>query len=226
MTPPLPLHLLAGMPSFRLTDVAASRLDAISFFLVVYVLCAVAFMLVWNWLAKDLAFLPRIGFRKAIGLLVVFGLFACLILTMISGARELMTPGAWARKPGGNTYELLPPEQHAKAWTDSSRIKALERLRDELWAWAAAHENQLPADRWLPTIPPAAWAGISPDGEPYAYEGNLPRDGEPRVLAWEPAPYGPTRFALLTSGEVARMTLAELKTRLEKERENRFAEKS
>jgi hypothetical protein len=34
----------------------------------------------------------------------LWGLLFLLILTMISGARELMTPGAWEKH--GSTYEL------------------------------------------------------------------------------------------------------------------------
>ena len=35
---------------------------------------------------------------------VLWGLLFMLVLTMISGARELLTPGAWEKK--GATYQL------------------------------------------------------------------------------------------------------------------------
>ena len=85
------------MISPRLTDVARARLDSISFFLAIYVLCAVLFRWVWNVLARDFAWMPRLTFKKSLAVLVVAGLFMYFILTMISGARELLTPGAWAR---------------------------------------------------------------------------------------------------------------------------------
>ena len=41
---------------------------------------------------------------KALGVVFLWGLLFVLVLTMISGARELMTPGAWEKK--GLTYRL------------------------------------------------------------------------------------------------------------------------
>ena len=94
----------AGMPSLVLTDAASLRLEAISFFLVCYLLCTLLFRWIWNGLAKDWAWMPRLSFRKALGVMIVFGLFCYVILTMISGARELMTPGAWKKE--GLLYKL------------------------------------------------------------------------------------------------------------------------
>ena len=48
--------------------------------------------------------LPKLNFWRALGLTVLWGLLFMVVLTMISGGRELMTPGAWDRQ--GATYKL------------------------------------------------------------------------------------------------------------------------
>jgi hypothetical protein len=95
---------LAGMPSVSLTDVARLRVEVISFFLMGLLLSAGVVMLVWNGLARDFVWLPRLNFARACGVVVLWGLLFVMVLTMISGARELMTPGAWEKQ--GVTYKL------------------------------------------------------------------------------------------------------------------------
>ena len=60
--------------------------------------------LLWNSLRKSFTRLPRLNYPRAIGLVVLWGLLFIVVLTMISGARELMTPGAWEKQ--GATYRL------------------------------------------------------------------------------------------------------------------------
>lgn len=95
---------LAGMPSARLTDVARLRVENISFFLAILLLSALLVQLVWNWLRADFPRLPRLTYPKAIAVISLWGLLFVLVLTMISGARELLTPGAWEKN--GATYRL------------------------------------------------------------------------------------------------------------------------
>lgn len=97
-----PAH--AGMPSFTLTDIAKARIDTISFFLVLLLVLALCVKLLWNYLAKDFPKLPRMSYPKALTAVTLWGLLFLLVLTMISGARELMTPGAWEKQ--GATYKL------------------------------------------------------------------------------------------------------------------------
>ncbi len=92
------------MPSFSLTDVARLRLEAISFFLMVMLLAAWGVQRIWNALAKDFPRLPRMSYGRAVAGIVLWGFVFVLVLTMISGARELMTPGAWEKQ--GATYKL------------------------------------------------------------------------------------------------------------------------
>jgi hypothetical protein len=101
----------AGMPSIQLTDVAGMRLDAISFFLALFLASALAVKVIWNRLRRDFVKLPRLTYFKSIAIVSLWGLLFILILTMISGARELMTPGAWERH--GPTYRLKAATQPA-----------------------------------------------------------------------------------------------------------------
>ena len=105
--------LLGGMPSLlpedldtilRMTDESVGRLQAISFFLFAILLSALVVRFLWNVLAADLSWLPRITFGKSLALVLLCGFLFVVVLTMISGARELMTPGAWEKD--GITYEL------------------------------------------------------------------------------------------------------------------------
>ncbi|MGC4031756.1 MAG: hypothetical protein QM754_08495 [Tepidisphaeraceae bacterium] len=99
-----PMHLLAGMPSFTLTDVAKMRLDSISLFLAILFLHAWGIKGLWNAIAADFPSLPKMTYWRAVGVMTLWGLLFVLVLTMISGARELLTPGAWEKQ--GMTHKL------------------------------------------------------------------------------------------------------------------------
>ncbi len=103
----LPEPAMAGMPQPALSHLARLRLQDISFFIVVILLCAAVVRMLWNGLSKDFTRLPRITYLRALGATLLWGLMFILVLTMISGARELMTPGAW--EPEGGTYRLDDP---------------------------------------------------------------------------------------------------------------------
>ena len=99
----LPAH--AGMPyPPTLTDIARLRVEAISFFLFILLACAGLIQLLWNRLRTTFIRLPRLSYPKALGLVMLWGLLFIIVLAMISGARELMTPGAWEKQ--GATYRL------------------------------------------------------------------------------------------------------------------------
>ena len=102
---------VAGMPGalpedidtiLRLSGPADARLQSISFFVAGICVASVVVKLLWNAIAKDSGWLPRLSWTKAVVLL--WGSLFVLVLTMISGARELLTPGAW--KKDGITYVL------------------------------------------------------------------------------------------------------------------------
>lgn len=95
----------AGMPApYSLREMARLRVETISFFLAVLLASAGLIKLIWNGLRSSFSRLPRLTYFKAVGLVVLWGLLFTVVLAMISGARELMTPGAWERK--GATYRL------------------------------------------------------------------------------------------------------------------------
>ena len=74
------------------------RFQTISFFLLLFLLCSWVIKWIWNAARSDFPRLPHLSFRRAMGLVAVWGLLFLLVLTMISGARELMTPGAWKKE--------------------------------------------------------------------------------------------------------------------------------
>jgi hypothetical protein len=189
-----------GMPSISLTEAAGARLDVISFFLVGFLLSALLLKWGWNLLAADFSRLPKLRYKHALGLLLVSSLFLYVVLTMISGARELMTPGAWVKS--GATYQLATPERDPKPWLDSARLNALENLRDALWKYAREHDGRLPLDREVPEIPPALWRGIHPEGDVLAYIPGAEMGKGTRVVAYEPESFGPRRAVLMSDGSV------------------------
>ena len=107
---------LGGMPSplpedlptkLQLTEWGHARFQALSFFVALVLVFAGIVWTLWNWLQRDFAWLPRLSYGKALGITVLWGLLFIVVLTMISGARELMTPGAWRK--AGFTYRLVEP---------------------------------------------------------------------------------------------------------------------
>jgi hypothetical protein len=205
----------AGMSSPQLSDVAKARLDVISFFVFVYLLCAVIFRWLWNLLAKDFTWMPRLTFRRSLALLIVAGLFLYFVLTMISGARELMTPGAWAKN--GITYKLQTPERDPQPWLDAARKHWLETLRDALRDYAGKHDGKLPVHAYVSDFNTSLWKGANPEGQWLIYLPGLTFGASNRVLVYEPAAYGAKRWALLTDGSVVQMNGEELDARVRKE---------
>jgi Kef-type K+ transport system membrane component KefB len=101
----LPLHQAsAGMPSVTMEEVSEMRLESISFFAFALLGFTWLIKLAWNFLRKDFPKLPQISYLRALTLVFLIGCLFMLILTMISGARELLTPGAWKKQ--GFTYKL------------------------------------------------------------------------------------------------------------------------
>ncbi|MBK6999006.1 MAG: hypothetical protein IPH35_03195 [Rhodoferax sp.] len=95
---------MAGMPVISLSDMAKLRLSGISFFVVLILLVALLVRFLWNFLRRDFPKLPSLDFKRSLALVLLLGLCFNLILLMISGTRELMTPGAWEKR--GATFKL------------------------------------------------------------------------------------------------------------------------
>lgn len=205
----------AGMPFVRLTDMARARLEAISFFLFLILLLTFAVQRLWNALQRDMRRLPRLSYKASLGLVGLWALAMHLVLSMIAGGRELMTPGAWERD--GATYGLRParaaPDGEALAL---ARTQQLERLRVALWQYAATHDGRFPPHDHVADIPEATWRAVDPSGLHYVYVAGQRPDHGAAPLAYEPGIYGRKRMVLMTDGEVTTLALDEIRRRLEK----------
>jgi hypothetical protein len=197
---------LAGMPSIDLTDVAALRLRGISFFGLVLLASAAAIQAIWNSLRPEFPRLPRLSYPRALGLVALWGLLFLLVLTMISGARELMTPGAW--KKDGATYKLVEPGDAV----EPERRQRLSDLKTALWTWAQAHGGELPAN--LEQVPGDFWRVVAhKDAARFVYAPGQRVGASPAPVAWEPSAYGARRLALLANGEIVIAQARELEPR-------------
>jgi len=210
--------VIAGMPDFTpdettrrlvLTDAGRLRYEAVSFFLVVLLLSAVAVRFLWNRLGKDFAFLPRLSLGKALGIVMAWGLLVLVVLTMIALAREMMTPGSWRKQGLLYTLDVAKAAesadghaaQAAAAEQDALRRKGLEDLKDALWEYAAAHHRKLPpADD--SAIPRRRWQVPESFGARYGYVAGLSTADDSRIVAFEPALHGEQRFVLRVNGRI------------------------
>jgi hypothetical protein len=207
----LPAPAQAGMPSVSgmFMDLASTRLQTISFFLMVFLVSAWLIQLLWNYLRRDFAFLPRLGYFRAVGLTALWGLLFVLVLTMISGARELMTPGAWENN--GITYRLkdkLPAT--ADEDTEASRTGQLRKLYDALKGYADANDGKYPASRDGSDVPRERWQVPDPSGMLYVYVAAFDVQSGMRPLAYEPEVFSGDRLVLLSNGVIARLTSDQL----------------
>jgi len=209
----LPQAALAGMPSVTpvLTELGRMRLQNLSFFFVGFLFSAFLIQRLWNYLGRDFTILPRLSYCKALGLTTLWGLLFILVLTMISGARELMTPGAWEKK--GATYKLANAEVPSAAEKDRMRRDQIERLRDALWDYARKNDWKFPAASTDPAIPASLWQVPDLSGMNYLYVGGaVAKEGRP--LAFEPELFGEYRYVVLSDGQVRRMTGEQLRQAL------------
>lgn len=193
---------------------AAPYLQAISFFTVVLLVCGWAVKGLWQVLRKDFAWLPALSYGRSLSLVVLWGLLFVVVLTMISGARELMTPGAWRKQ--GWTYKLAEATAPVGTSRDERR-QALEKLRLALWQYAAMHEGHFPAatdstiDKTLWDIP--GWPGLR-----FLYIDGRTAEDAGRLLVHEPELEGDERQVLLTNGLIGTMRTAEIRQALESAR--------
>ncbi len=212
------------MASFELRDIVSARLESISFFVLVFLAFTLVLKMAWNYLQKDFTNIPRLSFFAALAVTFATGLFFAVVLTMISGARELMTPGAWNHV--GNFYELKSPKQAPDQWVDSARIKALERLRVALWKYAETHRGYLPTSRFETNIADSVWQGIAPDNSFFCYWGGLKSDEGKPIIAYEGHIYGPERYVLRANGTISLMKAEELNKEFKEQMDAIFTAKT
>lgn len=206
MLPLLPLlstAAYAGMPDISLTDLAELRLEALSFFLLALLLLTLVLQQLWNRATA----LPRLSYPRALGLVLLWSLLFHLVLTMISGARELMTPQAWEKR--GPMYKLQRSAD-LEGQVLAARRAHLEALRSELWRYAESNRGRFPDSAYDSAIPAARWLALDPAGMRFTYLPGARADSDGRPLVVEPAVYGPRRLVLFTDGHIAEESVAEL----------------
>ena len=166
-------------------------LQTISFFLVVFLVCSwvVRWHLELGPKRFPLASVPH--FSPSGWLVALWGLLFLLILTMISGARELMTPGAWKKE--GFTYKLKDDDEPAKAVVierEAERRAALDRLRPPSGRTPGTTTDAFPPGDSPPEIPEEAWRVPDPSAMKYRYTPGLTADQGSVPLAYEPGIFG------------------------------------
>jgi len=197
-----PVSAFAGMPFFSLTDVARFRVSTISLFLIIYLLTSFGIYKIWNLLGKDFSRLPKISFKRALTLVFIWGMAFHLVLVMISGTRELMTPGSWEKT--GTVYKLSADSM--PHMMEARRLK-LENLKKILWQYAETHKGNFPGNQKDASIPMTSWLDASGQFT-YIYNSELSFDSSTILpLAYEPDGYGEERFVLLTNGQVELLPL-------------------
>jgi hypothetical protein len=199
----------AGMTVFTLTDIARARIDALSFFIFAYLGISWVVKLIWNQLAKSFSVLPQLRYLQALGVVFTTGLMFYVVLTMISGARELLTPGAWEKQGVG--YRL---REDGPAPIDKNvRREALRKLQIAIWDYAKTHEGMAPASPLANQMDSALWWFLG--GGHYCLMPDV-RPGVGRsILVYEPSSAGTRRFVLLSDGSIEDRSEGTLKSQVE-----------
>lgn len=205
---------LAGMPTPQLSDFAAVRIEAISFFGVLLLISAAVVRWLWNSVAKDFSSLPRLSYLRALSVVLLWGLLFVIVLTMIAGARELMTPGAWNKD--GLLYKVAGENQdspQARADDLDRRTVRLQQLQLRLWEYAARHDGRFPES--FDEIAQSTQA--DPTIGPYGYVGGLGLDDDPAILVFESNAAGAARLALATDGRITVVSAEDIRSAVDRE---------
>lgn len=192
----------AGMTVYGLRDIYRMRLEEISFFVVLLLGCVFVVKFLWNHAFKDSARVPRLKFTQSLCLTTLLGLSTLLILTMISGIREVLTPEAWRHQ--GTSYRLNSPAQ------EPVRRRSLEHLRTALLDYSRSHGGQFPPHDFGAEIGAKLWESPDPAGTRYLYTGGLTTNDIERLLVVEPANFGERRLGLNVSGRIEFLTQADI----------------
>ena len=195
----------AGMTVITLTDVAKMRIESLSFFIAAYLLMALFVKWLWNYLAKSFEKLPTLNYRRALALALISGLFLYVVLTMISGARELLTPGAWQKK--GYGYKL---EESAASGPDRS-AQAVQ-LRDSLWEFAKQNDGRFPSSLFIDEIT------LTGAQNHFAFIPTSGPSDEKNLLAYEINTSAKTRTVILNDGSLETWETSKVKEMLQHER--------
>jgi hypothetical protein len=196
----------AGMPSAQLilTELGKRRMEELSFFLVGFLLVAAVVRWLWNYVQAGVPNWPRLTYPRTVAFLLVWGLAMTVVLTLISGARELMTPAAW--EPNGITHRLSSREDSKAATTDiPQRHAKLDVLRKALWKYSETHDGRFPVGDRVASIPEETWLVQSNGVLRYVYVPGLSTEASEAILVYEPEIYEGGQLVLLTSGRIAKL---------------------
>lgn len=150
---------------------------------------------VWNSLAADFTKLPRLNYLKALGATLLWGLAMFLVLIMIAGSREALTPQAWVRN--GWTYKLSDEQSKDVTSYRKQRRENLHELYDRLKAYADERDGRWP-ETLDGTVPRKLSQVPGTGGLKYVYRP----DDDAGVLAIEPD-FDRVRLALSTDGTIS-----------------------
>jgi hypothetical protein len=139
----------------------------------------------------------------------VTGLMFYVVLTMISGARELLTPGAWEKQGVG--YRLR--ENGVASLGKEERRGRLRELQIAIWAYAKTHDGKAPPGLFADGVVSPLWQ--YPGGGFYCLiPGVNPGMGRD-ILVYEPSAAGARRLVLLADGSIEDLAEGELKRRID-----------
>lgn len=192
--------VLAGMPSpeLVLTELGKRRFEEISFFLAGFLLLTGVVRWLWNGLSKEIPALPNLSYRGMLGLMLLWGLALTVVLSLISGARELMTPAAW--EPNGVTHRVAGTTSTTVIQEDlSQRTERLSVLKTALWDYAQHHDGQFPTK--IEELPETVPLADQRSEMPYFLTPGLSKSSVASVLVREPDIF-PRRLFLMTDGTV------------------------
>ncbi|BBM82511.1 hypothetical protein [Candidatus Uabimicrobium amorphum] len=204
--------IYAGMPSITIGYMTSLRIEAISFFLFVFLVSTWIFKYLWNSVFVEMANLPKVTYMRALGMMILWGMLFNLILTMISGARELMTPGAW--EPTGITYKL---KNNDKKLSTEDRLAHMQQLSRTLVDYAKKNNNMFPLNNFDSDIPQELWK--LPQSEVrYKYISGVYFDKSKQlILLYEPEFVGNKRYVMLSSGDIKLMSTRDIKASFQDE---------
>ncbi|WP_298863168.1 hypothetical protein [uncultured Gimesia sp.] len=203
----------AGMPSssLDLTEIASLRIQSISFFLLVLLLSAWVFKKLWNMLARDFPKMPVLSYKGALAGTILWGLMFLFVLTMISGARELLTPGAWEKQ--GRTYKLADSEPVVLETPEAlleERQEKLSELRTALFMHVATHQGKFPDKADDAVFADEFWLQPGDLRVKYGYVTGEKKPEPAEPLAFEQAVYGDDQqLVLFTDGAIKVLPLKE-----------------
>lgn len=203
------VSLHAGMPRMDISYLASLRLETVSFFIVVFLLSSLIVKYLWNSALVDLFGVPKITYKRTLALMILWGMFFNLVLTMISGARELMTPKAWI--PKEMTY-ALKTDEYSKEHMVALRRKHLQELQVALWDYAYKNNGSFPPHCYSEAIPEELWKTLHESGVRYHYIEGTMRGEQNSILLFEPAVLGDERLVLFSNGDIVLFSTEELKT--------------